>query len=127
MEALTFLKDKIERTMELPELIALFEEMCSTYPEADDMLLFETGTFSFSGQSMFYFSLVRQYPGEEEEYVQLHLDVRFQPDDKYRLLSGAVWSDGSNEDFFKFVRESGAYRAVKGDRIATVSVYLDET
>lgn len=66
-------------------------------------------------------------PREEEEYVQLHLDVRFQPDDKYRLLSGAVRSDGSNEDFFKFVRESGAYRAVKGDRIATVSVYLDET
>lgn len=66
-------------------------------------------------------------PREEAEYVQLHLDVRFQPDDKYRLLSGAVRSDGSNEDFFKFVRESGVYRAVKGDRIATVSVYLDET
>lgn len=127
MEAFAFLKDKIKDTVDLPEMIAVFEEMCTTYPAADDMLLFETGTFSFSSQPMFYFSLVRQYPGEEEEYVQLHLDVQFQPDDKHRSFSEAVWSDEIDEDFFKFVRESGAYRAVKEDRIATVSVYLDET
>ena len=42
------------------------EEMCSI-PIKEDMILFETGTYSFSGEPMFNISLVRQFPNDEEE------------------------------------------------------------
>ena len=57
----------------LDDLIAVFEKMCEIpiEEETEKMILFETGTYSFIGKSMFHFSLVRQYPNEEEEYYQL--------------------------------------------------------
>ena len=36
----------------------------------NDMILFETGTFSFTGENLFYFSLVRQFPNDEDEYYR---------------------------------------------------------
>ena len=42
---LKFLKDKIVDKMPLEEIVDVFEQMCSI-PLEDDMILFETGTFS---------------------------------------------------------------------------------
>ena len=42
---LNFLKDKIVDKMPLEEIVDVFEQMCSI-PLEDDMILFETGTFS---------------------------------------------------------------------------------
>jgi hypothetical protein len=78
---LEYLQNATAGKNNLDELISAFEKMCEIPAEQEEerMLLFETGTYSFSGKPMFYFSLVRQYPNEEEEYHQLHLDVMHEP------------------------------------------------
>ena len=40
-----FLKDKITDKMPLEEIVDVFEQMCSI-PLEEDMILFETGTFT---------------------------------------------------------------------------------
>ena len=45
-------------------IVSVFEEMCNM-PLKEDMILFETGTYSFTGKPMFNFSLVRQFPNDE--------------------------------------------------------------
>ena len=52
--------------------------MCNI-PTEEDIILFETETYSFTGKPMFYFSLVRQFPDDEEEYYQIHVDVLYSP------------------------------------------------
>ena len=42
--------------------------MCNM-PLKEDMILFETGTYSFTGKPMFNFSLVRQFPNDEEDII----------------------------------------------------------
>ena len=55
---LKFLKDKIVDKMPLEEIVDVFEQMCSI-PLEDDMILFETGTFStFEPEPVFEISLV---------------------------------------------------------------------
>ena len=64
--------------MPLPDIVKAFEEMCEEQID-NDMILFETGTFSFTGEPLFYFSLVRQFPNDDDEYYQIHVDVLFKP------------------------------------------------
>ena len=70
MSILEYLQNETVGKNTLDELILAFEKMCEIQVEQEEekMLLFETGTYSFSGKPRFYFSLVRQYPNEEEEY-----------------------------------------------------------
>lgn len=56
-----YLKNRITDKMTLEDIVSTFEQMCRM-PIENDMILFETGTFSFTGEPLFYFSLVRQFP-----------------------------------------------------------------
>ena len=63
-----FLKDKITDKTPLEEIVDVFEQMCNI-PLEEDMILFETGTFtSFSPEPVFEISLVRQFPNDDEEH-----------------------------------------------------------
>ena len=63
-----FLEDKITDKMSVEEIVDVFEQMCST-PLEEDMVLFETGTFTdFSKEPFFQISLVRQFPNDDEEF-----------------------------------------------------------
>ena len=66
MESLVkFLEDKITDKMSVEEIVDVFEQMCST-PLEEDMVLFETGTFTeFSKEPFFQISLVRQFSNED--------------------------------------------------------------
>lgn len=68
MESLVkFLEDKITDKMSVEEIVDVFEQMCST-PLEEDMVLFETGTFTeFSKEPFFQISLVRQFSNSDEE------------------------------------------------------------
>ena len=110
----------------LEKLVDAFEEMRRT-PQAGGMLLYETGTFSFSGEPLFYVSLVRQFPNGEEEFRQIHMDVLYSPSEENRAFSQALWSEETEGDFFSHVRSSEAFACAKKDRIRKVSVYMDET
>ncbi len=131
MKALEFLKDSISQSMQLTELIEVFEKMCQIaidgVNEDDEMLLFETGTFSFSGPEMFHFSLVRQFPNEDEEYFQLHLEILYEPSDINKSFSEPIWNDDVEGDFFEFIRSSDAYLSLKDEKVHKINIFMDET
>ena len=59
-----FLEEKITDKMPVEGIVDVFEQMCST-PLEEDMVLFETGTFTdFSKEPFFQISLVRQFSNE---------------------------------------------------------------
>lgn len=104
MNCLDMLKREITEKMSLHEIVDAFERMCRI-PIADDMILFETGTFSFTGEPLFYFSLVRQFPNAEEEYYQIHVDVLYTPDSTNQAFSFNVWDINIEENIFDSIRK----------------------
>ena len=50
---LKFLQERITKDTSLESIVATFEQMCSISVK-EDMILFETGTFDFSGEERFY-------------------------------------------------------------------------
>lgn len=122
------LRDSVKDGMTLDQLIDAFAAMCRLPVGEPDDLLFETGTFGFTGKKLFYFSLVRQFQYKsEDEYVQLHLDVRYAPSPATRRMECTEWASLTEGDFFSMVRSCEAYRAVKDAPIAELSVYIEET
>lgn len=126
MNNLEFLQNTITDKMELDEIIDTFEEMCQTSIE-DDMILFETGTYDFTGEPLFYFSLVRQLPNEEEEYIQIHVDVLYKPNQENKKLSESIWNEDLEENIFDYIRKSKDYNYAKDDQILKIDIYMDET
>lgn len=133
MEILSYLKNEIDGKTSLPELVDAFEKMCLIELEGveddDDLLIFETGTFDFTGEDLFYFSLVRQFPNGEDEYFQLHLDIRFTPDKINKKFHKTLWSDEFDQkaEFFEAVRSSKAYAALEGTPVVSVGCEMSET
>ena len=124
---LEFLKTHAVRGKTLPELVDVFEEMCRI-PIENDALLFETGTFDFTGEKQFNLSLVRQYPQKAgDEFCQLHMDVIFPADETNARFRGNFWSEDVEGDFFRCVRSSRAYLAMQDVMPMKTDVYLDET
>ena len=122
------LRDSVDLDMSLDELIDAFAAMCKLPVGEPDDLLFETGSFDFTGKKLFYFSLVRQFQyRDEDEYVQLHLDVRYAPSPATKRLSCTEWGSLTEGDFFTMVRSGAAYQAVKETPITEVAVYIEET
>ena len=64
MDVFNFLKAEAAGKTTLPALVDVFEKMCElpieNVSDADIMILFETGTYTFTGKPLFYFSLVAQ-------------------------------------------------------------------
>ena len=68
-----FLEEKITDKMPVEGIVDVFEQICST-PLEEDMVLFETGTFTdFSKEPFFQISLVRQFSNDDEEFYQIHV------------------------------------------------------
>lgn len=121
------LRDSVRDGMTLDALIDAFARMCAIGVGDPDDLLFETGTYDFTGEKLFYFSLVRQFRyRDEDEFVQLHLDVRYQPSPATARLQSTEWGNATPV-FFEAVKASSAFNAVKDQPIAQVEVYIDET
>lgn len=126
MNCLDMLKREITEKMSLHEIVDAFERMCRI-PIADDMILFETGTFSFTGEPLFYFSLVRQFPNAEEEYYQIHVDVLYTPDSTNQAFSFNVWDINIEENIFDSIRKSEAFIYSKSKPYQKIDIYMDET
>lgn len=121
-----YLKNNITEKMPLDEIISAFEQMCQI-PAEDDAVLFETGTFSFTGKPLFYFSMVRQLPGEDDEYLQIHVNVLYKPTQENKALNGTEWSDCIDENIFDYIRSSQAFACVKDSEYVKVEIFADET
>ena len=126
IEYIKDLETKITEGMSLKEIVGVFEQM-SQEPIEEEMFLFETGTFDFTGEEMFYFSMVRQFPNEEDEYYQIHVNVLYEPSEKTSQFLTMVWDEDLDENFFDYIRTSVAFEAVKDDKYVDVEIYMDET
>ncbi len=112
--------------MMLEDIVDVFEKMCQT-PIQDDTILFETGTYSFTGDPFFYFSLVRQFPNEEGEYHQIHVDILYKPSHENKSFFNTVWKEELDENIFDYIRKSKVFAYAKRDKIIKVEIYMDET
>lgn len=122
-----FLKNKIAERSSLEEIVNVFERMCSI-PLEEDMILFETGTFTTSGdEPMFQISLVRQFPNEDEEFYQVHVDIFYETDDENKKMSESIWDEDLSENIFDYVRNSKAFAYAKSKEYHKVKIWCDET
>lgn len=122
------LRDSIKDGMTLDEMIDAFVAMCRLSVGDPDDLLFETGTYNFTGKKLFYFSLVRQFQYKNgDEYIQLHLDICYTPSPATARICDTEWGSLLEGDFFDMVRSSTAYEKVKDQHIASIEVRIEET
>ena len=122
-----FLKNKITERSSLEEIVNVFERMCSI-PLEEDMILFETGTFtSFADEPMFQISLVRQFPNEDEEFYQVHVDIFYETDDENKKMSESIWDEDLSENIFDYIRNSKAFAYAKSKEYHKVKIWCDET
>ena len=126
MYLLEQLNESINESMSLSDIVKAFEKMCEE-PIDNDMILFETGTFSFTGESLFYFSLTRQFPNDDEEYCQIHVDVLFKPNMTNHEFSFTVWNIDIKDNIFDFIRKSATYEYAKSEPYQRIDIYMDET
>ena len=126
MEMLEFLKNNISTEQTLDEIINVFEEMCKTLIE-EDLLLSEYGVYDFTGEDLFYYDLVRQYPDGEDEYFQLRVSIMFSPDEENRFLQDTLWSDDSDENFFDYIKKSDGYAYAKVHEFKSIDIRIDQT
>lgn len=124
------LKRAIEGKTTLPELVDAFESTCRAYlwtpDDEDDLLLFETGNYNFTGTPTFQFSLTRQIPDGNGEYLQLRLTAHYPKHPLGLLLYRTVWSHRT-PDFFTTVRTSLPYKLMHNETILSVDCFTDET
>ena len=126
MELLEYLKSNISINKSLDEIINTFEEMCKT-PIEEDLLLSEYGVYDFTGEDLFYYDLVRQYPDGEDEYFQLRVSIMFSPDEENRFLQDTLWSDDSDENFFDYIKKSDGYAYAKAHEFKSIDIRIDQT
>ena len=120
------LKKSINEKMTLPEIVNTFEKFCEE-PIKEDLILFETGTFDFKGEKLLCFSMVRQYPNDEDEYYQIHVDVLYRPTEENKYFSEIVWNEDIEDNIFNYIRKSKSYECLSNERYCKIDIYMDET
>lgn len=121
------LKDKITDKMPLGKIVDIFEQMCSI-PLEEDMILFETGTFTtFAKEPVFQISLVRQFPNGDEEFYQIHVDIIYKATKENEVFTEATWDEDLSENIFDHIRKSEAFAFAKNKEYIKIEIYLDET
>ena len=126
-QSLEFLKDRITDKMPLEDMVEIFEDLCSV-PIEDEMILFETGTYSaISNKPLFQLSLVRQAPNEDEEFYQVHLDIFYEASEDNQIFSEVTWDEDIEENIFDYIRASDVFAYAKRQEYLAVNIYLDET
>ena len=126
MSLLDELNRNIEGKKTLDEYIDAFKEVCSI-PIDEDMILFETGVYDFTGEELFYFSFVRQFPNDEDEYYQLHLDILYEVSKDNLSYQQVTWDCDIDKNIFDYIKSSDEYKTCKDKKIYKIDVFFDET
>ncbi|MBR0429600.1 MAG: hypothetical protein IJK17_05905 [Lachnospiraceae bacterium] len=117
---------KKQDSVTVEQILDAFEARNRELAEGES-ILFEAGIYNFTGEDFFYFSLVKQYPNEDEEYVQEHTDILFKPDAENRDLKECVWNFDIEENIFSYIKKSKAYAYATQHSYIKVDTYEDET
>ncbi len=124
---LEYLHENISNNSSLLDIVNVFEKICKTKIN-DDSILFETGTFDFTGEPLFYFSLVKQYEGADDEYVQIHIDVLYKPTKENAKYSDSNWYDDEEVDNFKNdVIKSNVFKTLQSEKIFKIEIFEETT
>ena len=102
------------------ELVTEFMEMEEQEMDLDQLLFPETET-------MFYFSLVRQFPDVEDEFFRIHMDVKFMPNANTQTRAARMWSDQIEVGGVKAVLDMAVVRLRSTEGMQDVCVYIDAT
>ena len=96
--------------------------------EGEDMVLFETGTFTdFSKEPFFQISLVRQFSNDDEEFYQIHVDILYEPTAENKIFSETTWDEDLDENIFDYIRKSASFAYARNHEYIEVKIYMDET
>ncbi|MHB1484116.1 MAG: hypothetical protein ACYCYI_05585 [Saccharofermentanales bacterium] len=82
---------------------------------ADDALLFQCGTYNFTGKDIFYWELIRQFSfeknGEYDHMEQLHIEFLFDPAEDLAAFQDTVWTYDfeSLKEFYENVEEHDSF------------------
>ena len=126
-QSLEFLRERITDKMSLEDMVAIFEDLCRE-PIDDEMILFESGTFtSISDNPLFQLSLVRQAPNEDEEFYQVHLEIFYEASQDNQIFSESTWDEDLEENIFDYIRNSEVFAYAKDQKYLSVKMYLEET
>ena len=126
-QSLEFLRERITDKMPLEDMVAIFEDLCRQ-PIEDEMILFETGTFtSISDKPLFQLSLVRQAPNEDEEFYHVHLDIFYEASQDNQIFIESTWDEDLEENIFDYIRASEVFAYAKEQEYLAVKMYLEET
>ena len=126
-QSLEFLRERITDKMPLEDMVAIFEDLCRE-PIDDEMILFESGTFtSISDNPLFQLSLVRQAPNEDEEFYQVHLDIFYEANQDNQIFSESTWDEDLEENIFDYIRNSEVFAYAREKEYLAVKMYLEET
>ncbi len=71
--------------------------------------------------------MVRQFPNDEEEYYQIHIDVLYIPTKENMIFKQATWNEDIEENIFDYIRKTPAFAYCKENVFSRVEIYLDET
>ncbi len=124
--SLAFLQAHIDDSMSFGQITDAFAELCAQ-PTADEELLFEAGTYAFTGEPMFTVSLARQIPDGVDEYYQIRAELSFRPDADNAGIEDVIWIDPADADAFSAVRQSAAFAYADSHTAQSVDVRIDET
>ena len=108
----------------------VFKALYSKPMESPSGLLFECGTYSFTGPKLFTFSFTRQMPiPGEDEFFQLRMEFAREPSALTDRLKTNLWSFkfGSPQAFFAAVEALPEFRGAVDLDGWSFSIDLDET
>lgn len=125
-DSLAFLKTRIGASASFSEIADAFAELCAE-PTADEEILFEAGTYSFTGKPMFTVSLARQIPDGVDEFYQIRAELSFLPDVENADIEELKWLDPTDEDALAAVRQSAAFAYAETHTAVSVDLRIDET
>lgn len=127
METLNFLKSNISINIPLLTIVDTFSQMCRMKIDGkDEMFLFEVEPIIHNDISMLMFSLVRQFSDGNDESMQIHTDIIYNPNDNIKKLSTCSWHENS-EIFIQTVLFSKAFGICKNLQIEKIDIWADRT
>ena len=71
--------------------------------------------------------MVRQFPNDEDEYYQIHVDVLYTPDSTNQKFSFNVWNIEVEGNIFDYIRKSEVFTYLKFKPYQKIDIYVDET
>lgn len=127
MKALNFLESGINIDTPLLSIVDTFSRMCRMDIDGkDEMFLFETSPITHNGKTMLMFSLVRQFSDGNDEPIQIHADMIFNPDCNMKKLLTCSWHENYG-DFIQIVLLSKAFEICKNHRVEKLDIWSDRT